>query len=75
MQQTSSCLHLVVHANGSSVTFGQSGNCLIVPCTHSCQKASKSGHLPEDYEIQKLLASYRKGLKIIYSVLYNTASD
>jgi hypothetical protein len=31
--------------------------------------------LPEDYEIQKLLTAYRKGLKIMYSVLYNKASE
>lgn len=47
----------------------QSGNSVIVPCPHSCQRASKSGHLPEDYEIQKLLTAYRKGLKITYLVL------
>jgi len=53
----------------------QSANSVIVPCTNSCQTASKSGHLPEDYEIQKLLTEYRKGLKIMYSVLYNKASE
>jgi len=53
---------------------GQSGNFVIVP-THSCQRASKSGHLPEDYEMQNLLTAYKKGLKIMYSVLYNKASE
>jgi len=54
---------------------GLSGNSVIVPCTRSCQRASKSGNLPEDYEIQKLLTASRKGLKIMYSVLYNKASE
>ena len=54
---------------------GQAGNSVIVPCTNRCQRAPNSGHLPEDYEIQKLLTAYRKGLKIMYSVLYNKASE
>jgi hypothetical protein len=53
----------------------QSGNSVIAPCTNSCKRAAKSGHLPEDYEIQELLTAYRKGLKIMYSVMYNKASE
>lgn len=54
---------------------GQSGNSVIASCTNSCKSASKSGHLPEDYEIHELLTAYRKGLKIMYSVMYNKASE
>jgi hypothetical protein len=59
----------------TAASSGQSENSVIAPCTNSCQRASKSGHLPEDYKIQKLLTVYRKALKIMYSVLYNKASE